>query len=158
MAKASTNDEQDSVSNLPKHEQARLYVEKIAAREAGSRPFNPIRASGVFLQSVNADVSSLTERINLYAERLELQDGLTPKDCFAEVKTVTLDQFFTDTEGMYIPLSEFDIFLHSCQRLFAVIERGLERKDRNVEYSVRLMNKCFTSIHNVCRAVEEASR
>lgn len=154
LTKTSTNDEKSQFSNLPKHHQAHLLVQRLAATKG--RPFNPVRAGGVILQTVDADVIQLTTRIVGYVEKLELSQGLTQKDCFAEVKTVTLDKFFTDAEGMYIPLDTLSTFLNTCDRLFQLVERGLERKDRNVEYSVRLMSKCFSSIYNVCRAVETA--
>lgn len=154
---ASKNDDQAKVNNLPKHEQARLLVERVAARNAGNRPFNPIRAAGVFLSAVNGDILSLTQRIDSYSEKLELDQGLSPQDVYSESKDVSLDQFFTDSDGMYISLAEFDVFLHSCQRLFTAIEHAMARNDRGVDYSIRLMGKCFTSIHSVCKAVEEAS-
>lgn len=156
LKSASTNDDQAKVNNLPKHEQSRLMVDNIATRKG--RPFNPIKAATVQLQCINTDVVALIARIDQYAGKLELSEALAPKDCFAEVKSVTLDQFFTDSQGMYIPLSTVDDFVHSAQRLFAAIDRGLSHKNRDVEYSLRLMGKCFTSIQNVCKAIEEAAQ
>jgi hypothetical protein len=157
MQNKSRDDEQAKIENLSKHEQARVLVEQVAIKIDNRMPFNPVRASGVYLQCVNTDVLGFTERINEYANRLELGDGLTPKDCYAEVKEVTLDRFFTDSEGMYIPLEEFDNFVTGCRRLFSAMERGQERGIQGIEYSIRLMGKCFTSIQNVCKAVETAS-
>lgn len=154
LNKTSKNDEEARINNLPKHEQAQLALEKLAGRRG--RPFNPIKASSVQLQCVNTDILSLIERIDFYTGKIELSQSLTPKDCFAEVKTVTLDQFFTDTEGMYIPLGAMDTFVQSSHRLFAVINRGLELRNQDLEYSLRLMGKCFSSIQNVCKAVEKA--
>ena len=156
LSTASTNDEQAKVDNLPKHEQTRLMVDKIATRKKG-RPFNPIKAAVINLQCIDSNIISLMARIDNYAEKLELFEGLTPQDCFSEVKNITLDQFFTDPEGMYIPLEMVDNFALTCQRLFNAIDRGLERKSRDVEYSIRLMGKCFSSIQHVCKAIEEAA-
>ena len=156
LGKASNNDAQAKLANLSKHEQAKLVVEKIAERKKG-RPFNPIKAAVVVLQCIDSNVIALMARIDAYAGKLELSEGLTPQDCFSEIKTVTLDQFFTDAEGMYISLEMVDDFVDSCQRLFTAIERGTANKSRDVEYSIRLMGKCFTSIQNVCNAIEEAA-
>lgn len=157
MKTANTDDEETKVENLPKHEQARALVEQIASRMGTRRPFNPVRASGVLLHCVNTDVIGFTERLNDYAGKIELDETLTRADCFAEVKEVTLDQFFTDKDGLYIPLAAFDGFVASCQRLFTALDHGELRDNPNVEYSIRLMGKCFSSIQNVCKAVEEAS-
>lgn len=145
-----------NIQNLPKHEQARHLVEMLASREG--LPFNPMKASRVELHVINADILSLMVRINQYAEKLELGQGLVPSDCFAELKVVTLDEFFTDEKGHYIPLDTLTDFVESCRRLLTVIDRGLTRKQRDVEYAVRLMGKCFTSIINVCAAVEVAGQ
>lgn len=156
LNKTSNNDVQAKVNNLSKHEQARLVVEKIADRKKG-RPFNPIKAAVVELQCIDGNIISLMIRINNYADKLELSEGLTPQDCFSEIKTVTLDQFFTDSEGMYISLEMVDTFTTTCLRLFKAIERGVTNKNRDVEYSIRLMGKCFTSIQHVCKAIDEAA-
>lgn len=150
------HDEQTRINNLPKHEQARLIVEKLASRKG--RPFNPIKAASVNLQCINIDILSFIERVDEYSEKLELSEGLTPKDCFSEIKTITLDEFFTDKEGMYIPLDTLNVFIASNRRLFSAIERGLTRHSRDVEYSIRLMGKCFSSIQNVCKAVEDTAQ
>ena len=156
LGKASNNDAQAKMANLPKHGQAKLMVEQIAERKTG-RPFNPIRAAVIVLQCIDGNIITFMERMNSYAAKLELSEGLTPQDCFSEIKTITLDQFFTDSEGMYIPLEMVDDFVMTCQRLFAAIERGVANKSRDVEYSIRLMGKCFSSIQNVCKAIEEAA-
>ena len=156
LRKASNNDDQARVANLPKHEQAKLMVEKIAGRKTG-RPFNPMKAAVVVFQCIDNNIIALMTRMDNYSSKLELSEGLTPQDCFSEIKTVTLDQFFTDAEGMYISLEMVDDFITECQRLFTAIERGLANKNRDVEYSIRLMGKCFTSIQNVCLAIEEAA-
>lgn len=145
-----------SSSNLPKYQQALLLVEALAQRK--NRTFSPIVATRVTLQSISPNVVALSERIAAFAHRLELAESLSPTDCFAELQIVTLDQFFTDSDGTYIPLEMLDTFLASSQRLLRAVERGMEKKDRNVAVSARLLGKCFTSIHNVCRAVEEAGR
>jgi hypothetical protein len=145
-----------NIQNLPKHEQARHLVDMLAGREG--LPFNPMKAARVELHSINSNILGLMTRINQYAEKLELGQGLVPSDCFAELKVVTLDEFFTDEQGMYIPMSTLTEFVESCRRLFIVIERGIERKNRDVDYAVRLMGKCFTSIINVCTAVEVAGQ
>ncbi len=144
-----------AIQNLPKHQQAHLLVKKLAEKKG--QPFNLRVAANVSLQVIDPDIVLLKQRIESYTERLKSGDGLTPKDCFSEAKERTLDGFFTDEQGNYIPLHVFREFLESCKKFLYVVEKGLERKDRNVEYSVRLMGKCFSSIHNVCRAVEEAA-
>lgn len=156
LKKTSNNDEQAKVANLPKHEQTRLLVNKMM--EKRGRPFNPIKAGSVPLQVINPDILSLMARIDTYASKLENSEGLTPQDCFAEIKLVSLDQFFTDAEGMYIPLETLTRFSQSCQRLFAAIDRGLANKNRDVEYSLRLMGKCFSSIQSVCKAIDVAGQ
>lgn len=156
LKKASNNDDQAKVANLPKHEQAKLMVEKIAGRKTG-RPFNPMKAAVVELQCIDSNIIALMARIDGYSNKLELSEGLTPQDCFSEIKTVTLDQFFTDAEGMYISLETVDDFVTECRRLFTAVDRGLANKSRDVEYSIRLMGKCFSSIQHVCLAIEEAA-
>lgn len=145
-----------NIQNLPKHEQAQHLLNMLASREG--LPFNPMKAAKVELHAINANILDLMVRINQYAEKLELGQGLVPSDCFAELKAVNLDQFFTDDQGMYIPLDTLSEFVITCNRLFTVVERGLSRKQRDVEYAVRLMGKCFTSIINVCTAVEVAGQ
>jgi hypothetical protein len=156
LSKASTNDDQAKVNNLPKHEQTKLMVEKVANRKPG-RPFNPIKAAVIELQCIDSNIISLITRIDSYAAKLELSEGLTPQDCFSEIKNITLDQFFTDSDDMYISLEMVDSFVLACQRLFKAIDRGLANKSRDVEYSIRLMGKCFTSVQHVCTAIEEAA-
>ncbi len=156
LSKASNNDVQAKVNNLPKHEQARLAVDGIIKRKKG-HTFNPIKAAVIELQCIDTNIISLMLRMSSYADKLELSEGLTPQDCFSEVKVITLDQFFTDSEGMYISLEMVDDFTEVCQRLFGAIDRGLANKNRDVEYSIRLMGKCFSSVQNVCRAIEEAA-
>jgi hypothetical protein len=147
--------EEVKLTNLPKHEQARHMVEKLASR--GDQRFNAIKAGRIELLAINANIAAFVERINHYAEKLELGQSLSPTDCFAEMRSVTLDGFFTDEKGMYIPISTLEDFLKSARRLLTVVERGLARKESGIEYSVRLMGKCFTSIHNVCKAVEDTA-
>lgn len=154
LKKTSTNDEQARLSNLPKHEQTRLMLEKIAARKG--RSFNPIKAASIELSVIDTNILSFIERIDLYSTKLELSESLTPQDCFSEIKVVTLDEFFTDSEEKYIPLETLNDFIKSCQRLFAAIDRGLAHKNRDLEYSLRLMSKCFSSIQSFCKAVEAA--
>lgn len=148
--------EEVNIANLPKHEQARHMVERLASLQG--RRFNAMKAARVPLVATNTDIVAFLERINYYAEKLELGQGLVPSDCFAEMKTITLDEFFTDDHGMYIPLTTLDEFVTAARRLLSAVERGLSRKERDIEYSVRLMGKCFTSIHNVCKAVEETGQ
>jgi hypothetical protein len=148
--------EEVNVSNLPKHEQARHLLEKLAARE-GQR-FNALRAGRIELVAVSSNMNTLIERMGYYAEKLELGQSLSPTDCFAEMKNITLDQFFTDDQGMYIPVGTLDEFIKTGRRLLTAVERGLARKESGVEYSLRLMGKCFTSIRNVCQAVEDSAK
>lgn len=148
--------EEVKLGNLPKHEQARHVLEQLASRQ-GQR-FNALKAGRIELSAINTDIAALIERMNYYAEKLELGQSLSPTDCFAEIKTVTLDQFFTDGQGMYIPVNMLDEFINSARRLLTAVERGLSRKESGVEYSLRLMGKCFTSIRNVCQAVEDSAK
>lgn len=145
-----------NIANLPKHKQAQITLQRIAAREG--RPFNAIKAASVELSVINPNIVALATRINEYAEKLELGQSLVPSDCFSEMKTVSLDEFFTDEEGMYISITAWYDFIKASNRLFTVTESGLSKNKRDVEYSVRLMGKCFTSILNVCNAVETAGQ
>lgn len=153
---ASNNDEQAKINNLPKHEQARLAVMKVVERKS-SQPFNPITAATVYLQCSDSNIVLLTQRINSYTRKLELSEGLTPQDCFAEIKTLSLDQFFTDTDEMYISLDMVDAFVLTCRALFEAIDQEVTNNGRDVEYSLRLMGKCFSSIQNVCKAIGDAA-
>lgn len=155
LDKSSNNDDVAKISNLPKYAQAKLAVEKQIARKG--KTFNPMKAATVSLQCINPNIIALIDRINGYAKILEEGSSLTPTDCFSEVATVTLDGFFTDTDNTYIPLNTLDEFLTTSKRLLIVIGRGMERNDSNVQYSLRLMTKCISSIQNVCNAVELAA-
>jgi hypothetical protein len=155
LKRANKNDEAANIANLPKYAQARIALEKLVARKG--KPFNPIRASAVEVQCINANIVTFIDRINNYHEKLESGIGLTPSDCFAEFKKISLDEFFTDEIGMYIPAATLFLFTAACTRLLDVIEQGVADKSRDVDYSVRLLSKCLTSIQNVCKAVEEAA-
>lgn len=155
LKRASKNEESVNIANLPKYEQAKIALNKIAARKG--KPFNPIRASAVELQCINPNIVTFIDRINNYHEKLESGVGLTPTDCFAEFKKVSLDEFFTDELGMYIPVATLYLFVAACTKLLNTIEQGIIEKNRNVDYSVRLLSKCLISIQNVCKAVEEAA-
>jgi hypothetical protein len=109
------------------------------------------------VQAIDTNVLALITRIDQYTAKLELGEGLTPKDCFAEVKEVSLDHFFTDEDQHYIPLHVVADFISSSRRLISYIDRATTRNDRGIEYSVRLLGKCISSIQSVCKAMESAA-
>lgn len=156
MLKVSNNDEQAKINNLPRHEQVRLMVAKLAANK--QRAFNPIKAGSVSFSSIDANIMALIERISEYARKIQTGEGLLPRDCFSEAKQVTLDQFFTDSEGMYIPLDTLRVFTLACDYLYLAIDERGAKRDNDLAVSIRLMGKCFTSMHNFCTAVEIAGK
>lgn len=155
LKRVNKNDESANIANLPKYAQARIALEKMIARKG--KPFNPIRASAVELQCINQNIVMFIERINNYQEKLQSGVGLTPSDCFAEFKKVSLDEFFTDDLGMYIPTATLYLFTAASVKLVDTIEQSIAEKNRDTDYSVRLLSKCLTSIQNVCKAVEEVA-
>lgn len=157
LNKASKNDDVAKFNNLPKHAQVKLVLANSPLR-TGNKKINPIKASGITLQSISPDIEALIAKIDEYTDKFNSETGLTSNDCFAEYRTVTLDQFFTDANQMYIPLSTIHIFMEKCDKLLAMIDESLEKGERRTEYSIRLLNKCLTSIQNVCRAVELAAQ
>lgn len=155
LKKTSTNDEKAKISNLPKHEQAKIAVQSIASRKG--KPFNALRASSVRMQSITPNVIELIERLNYYSAKIDDGTGLVQSDAFSEFKNITLDEFFTNAEGNYISINKWGEFITSCEKLFTVIERAIARKDQNISFSIRLLSKCIASIQNVCKAAEEAA-
>lgn len=155
MKKASTNDEKAKISNLPKHAQAKIAVELLSQRKG--KPFNPLRASTIMLDSVTGNIIDLNDKINYYATNIENGLGLVPTDAFSEFKHISLDSFFTDAEGNYISISKINEFITSCERLFKAIDTATVREDSHIAFSIRLLNKCIASIQNVCKAAEAAA-
>lgn len=154
-----TNDDVAKVKNLPKYKQVALALDQLAARDESLRkqsPFNFIKATTVSLEAIDVNIMALTIRIGNYCSKIESGEGLSPQDCFTEMKKVTLDRFFTDEDDLYIPIKTYYEFIDVSRRLFAAIDKGYERNDRGIESTVRLLNKCFNSIQNVCKAAEES--
>lgn len=149
-------DEEARVANLPKHEQARLRVQQLATRKG--RAFNPIKASTVEFQTIDKSIDQLILRLLQYADAIENDNSITPASCFAELSYVSLDRFFTDEEGMYIPLVTFNVFVESCERLFTAIDHLSETNKKEEAYTLRLLTKSFVSIKNICKAVEEVGQ
>ena len=155
LKKASTNDEKAKISNLPKHEQAKIAV--AALKDYKGKPFNALLAGSVSLESITTNIVVLNERINFYANNIEIGLGLVSADAYPEFKKVTLDSFFIDDEGNYISMYEMTKFIVSCERLFKAIDDAITREDSNISFSIRLLNKCIGSIQNVCKAAQAAA-
>ncbi len=151
-----TDDEQAQLGNLSKHEQAKWYVKRLATRKG--RAFNPIKASLESFQTIDKNVEQLTLRLMQYTETIESGNSLTQQSCFTDFNTVTLDEFFTDSDGMYIPLATFNVFIESCEKLFAVLDQRSTTNDRDAAYAVRLLTKSFVSMQNICKAVEQVGQ
>jgi glutaredoxin 2 len=140
-----------NIQNLPKHLQVKMAVDALILDK--TRTINLQHASRVKIQCISPNILSFTDKINGYREKL-LSNNLAPTDCFADFKVVSLDEFFTDEDGMYIATSTINEFTQACTDLFTVINNAIKNDSRDASHILRLLNKCFISIQNVCDAFE----
>lgn len=153
--KANSTDE-SKFANLTKFEQAKELIEKLSQKKG--KLFSPIFASQQAFQVIDANLEHLILRLMQYVQTLEAGGGLTTSNCYTEYHVVTLDKYFTDDDGNYIPSSALLLFVATCQSLFAVLEKMAKTNQSEFNYHERLLTKSFISIQNICIAVDKTTQ
>lgn len=148
--------EKPPFESLDKLGQAERLIEETIERVAGQKPFDLIKASATDITCIDSNILKFTTRLNFYADTLASGAGIEREATAGTPVNTTLDRFFVDDDGKYIPLTAFDAWLDACQRLFDEIAKIRKVNADDVSYISRFLNRQFVHIANICKGVEEA--
>lgn len=154
MSRKSKTTDQGRIDNLPMYDQAAHYINKLKSEQ--NYAFNPIRASEIAVVSIDNNIEEIILKLINYLQYTTEAVHPTPTAFYNEYVEVTLDQFFTDKEGFYIPATALELFLDVANDLLTSLSQLREKDVSRFNYLSRLLTKTLTSLINICKAIEAA--